>query len=144
MHTSNFDETLDQVIQKDTRYHRDAYLFVREALDHTQKMVTKAGREGAKEEIRHVSGRELLEGIRAFGLEQFGPMAAMLFEEWGVRRCEDFGEIVFNMVETHLLAKTKNDSREDFKGGYDFDEAFRQPFLPAAKQPVPVSRSEPK
>jgi len=57
-----------------------------------------------------------------------------------VRRCEDFGEIVFNMVENHLLAKTKKDSPEDFKGGYDFEEAFRQPFLPAGKS----AAAEPK
>ena len=144
MHTSNFDETLDQILQKDSRYHRDAYLFVREALDHTQKMVTKAGREGAKEEIRHVNGRELLDGIRAFALDQFGPMAIALFEEWGVRCSEDFGEIVFNMVETHLLAKTKDDSREDFKGGYSFEEAFRAPYLPSTRKPAPLAEPEPK
>ena len=59
-----------------------------------------------------------------------------------VQRCEDFGELVFNMVENNLLAKTKEDSRADFKGGYDFEEAFRRPFLPAAKRLVP--EPEPK
>jgi len=34
------------------------------------------------------------------------------------------------MVEHDLLGKTSEDSREDFKGGYDFAEAFRKPFLP--------------
>jgi len=144
MHTSNFDEILDQIVQKDTRYHRDAYLFVREALDHTQKLVTKAVRDGGKQPVRHVSGQELLEGIRAFALEQFGPMSLTLLQEWGVRRCEDFGEIVFNLVESHLLAKTKNDTREDFKGGYDFEEAFRKPFQPAAKKPVSAPEPEAK
>jgi uncharacterized repeat protein (TIGR04138 family) len=145
MHTSNFDETLEQILQKDARYQRDAYLFVREALDHTQKMVAKATREGAKQEIRHVSGQELLEGVRVFALEQFGPMALVVFQEWGVQRCEDFGEIVFSLVESHLLAKTKNDTPEDFKGGYDFDDAFRKPFLPLAKKPVAAAiEPEPK
>ena len=130
----NFDEELDKMVAKDARYTREAYLFVREALDHTQKMVAKAGREGAREEIRHVKGQELLEGIRAFALEQFGPMALTVLNEWGVRRCADFGELVFNMVENNLLAKTKEDSRDDFSGGYDFDQAFRQPFLPAARK----------
>lgn len=144
MHTSNFDETLDQILQKDPRYHREAYMFVREALDHTQKMVGKATREGSKQEIRHVSGQELLEGIRAFALDQFGPMALTVLQEWGVQRCEDFGELVFNLVESHLLAKTKNDTREDFKSGYDFDDAFRRPFQPAANRPAPLAQPEPK
>jgi uncharacterized repeat protein (TIGR04138 family) len=150
MNTANFDEALDQIVQKDARYHRDGYLFVREALDHTQKLVNKgaksesraAAEELTEGKVRHVSGQELLAGIRDYALEQFGPMTLTVLNEWGVRRCEDFGEIVFNMVENHLLAKTKKDSREDFKDGYDFEEAFRQPFLPADKSAAP--KAEPK
>ena len=127
MNEVNFREALEELLRRDTRYHRDAYLFVREALDFTQRQISKAN----KDEVRHVTGRELLGGIRDFALQQYGPMAALLLEQWGVRTCEDFGEIVFNMVEGHLLAKTENDSREDFKGIYNFEEAFRQPFLPS-------------
>jgi uncharacterized repeat protein (TIGR04138 family) len=166
MHTGNFDEILDQILLKDARFHRDAYFFLREGLDYTQKLLAKGNREtregreareGAREAsgespkeegVRHVSGRELLEGIRALALEQFGPMACSVLEEWGVRRCEDFGEIVFNMVDNHLLAKTKDDTREDFSGAYDFDEAFRQPFLPSSQRkapaPTPASAKTPK
>jgi uncharacterized repeat protein (TIGR04138 family) len=131
-----FDETLEGILQKDSRYARDAYQFVREALDHTQKLVTKSGKEG----LRHVSGQELLAGIREFALQQYGPMTRAVLEEWGVRTCEDFGEIVFNMVESDLLAKTKTDTREDFKGGYDFEEAFHRPFLPQSKTRSPASQ----
>lgn len=134
MHTANFDEALELILQRDRRYHRDAYLFVREALEHTEKIVGRAVREGTRQAIRHVTGQELLEGIRAYALEQFGPMTLTVFNEWGVRCGEDFGEIVFNLVESNVFAKTKQDSREDFKNSYDFDQAFRQPFLPAAKK----------
>lgn len=155
MHTANFDEALDQIVQNDPRYQREAYLFIREALDFTQKLVNKGTKaeKGDKNEktenrtapsvetkVRHVTGQELLAGIRAYALEQFGPMTLTVLNEWGLNRCEDFGELVFNMVENHLLAKTKKDSRDDFKGGYDFDEAFRQPFLPSTK----AAPSEPK
>jgi uncharacterized repeat protein (TIGR04138 family) len=129
MQAANFDEVLDQIIAKHPRYARDAYLFLREALDFTQKIVTKPDRE----QVRHVTGQELLEGIRLFALQQYGPMALLVLNEWGVKRCEDFGEIVFTMVETGLLAKTKKDSRDDFKGGYDFAEAFRRPFQPSRR-----------
>ncbi|MGD0744369.1 MAG: Minf_1886 family protein, partial [Verrucomicrobiota bacterium] len=73
------------------------------------------------------------DGIRQFALQQFGPMAVTVFEEWGVRHCSDFGEIVFNMVEIGLLAKTDRDSRDDFQNGYDFTDAFRKPFWPESK-----------
>jgi uncharacterized repeat protein (TIGR04138 family) len=136
MRAENFDKILDQIVEKDPRYLRDAYLFVREALDHTQRIAAKTVRGGAKQESRHVSGQELLAGIRTCALEQFGPMAFMVLEEWGVHRCEDFGEIVFNLIEHGggMFGKSERDSREDFKGDWDFDEAFRQPFLPAAKK----------
>ena len=147
MHTANFDEALDQIVQKDPRYHREAYLFVREALDHTQKIASKGNKTETRQaaatadivegKVRHVSGQELLAGIRDYALNEYGPMTLTVLNEWGVQRCEDFGELVFNMVENNLLAKTKKDSRDDFKGGYDFVEAFRKPFLPAAKASAP-------
>ena len=119
----------EELTGKDTRYTRDAYCFVREALDFTQDHVKKQN----LGKPRHVSGQELLDGIRLYALQQFGPMTRTVLEEWGIRSCEDFGEIVFNMVEHKILSKTENDSREDFKGGYDFREAFEKPFVPSGR-----------
>jgi uncharacterized repeat protein (TIGR04138 family) len=133
MQPQNFDEVLEQLVNADPRYHREAYHFLREALDYTQRAISKAN----KGKLRHVTGQELLAGIRAFALQQFGPMTLTLLHEWGVRRCEDFGELVFNLIDRGILSRTDTDSRLDFAGGYDFDEAFRKPFLPArAPQPA--------
>jgi uncharacterized repeat protein (TIGR04138 family) len=129
MQEINFDEAVEQILAKDARYTREAYLFVREALDYTQKLAAKEPRG----QIRHVTGQELLDGIRRFALNQFGPMAMTVLEEWGVHNCRDFGEIVFNMVEIGLLAKTDKDSRDDFQNGYNFTDAFRKPFWPQTK-----------
>ncbi len=138
MQAASFEETIEQIASQDRRYHREAYFFLREALDHTQKMTGKLPK---KNEIRHVTSQELLEGIREYALEQFGPMTLTVLEEWGIRCCMDFGEIVFNMIETKLLAKTEQDSREDFRNGYGFHEAFRKPFLPSTRASVPVAES---
>ena len=129
MRKQNFAEAVDELVKQDPQYDRDAYYFVRESLDFTIKMLKKNGQTGS----RHVSGQELLDGLRRFALEQFGPMAKTVLTYWGVKRCEDFGEIVFRMVDKGVLGKTEQDSREDFKGGYDFDEAFVKPFLPAER-----------
>ncbi len=139
MQELTFETTLALILAKDPRYQSEAYLFVKEALDYTQKLVGKPSRD----EVRHVSGQELLEGIRAFALTQFGPMATLVFEEWGVRRCEDFGEIVFNLVEIGLLGKTEKDSRADFQNGYDFDTAFRKPFRPETKPGLTADIAKP-
>lgn len=142
MQAANFEETVEQIVARDPRYQREAYTFVREALDHTHKTIVQRSQEG----IRHVTGQELLAGIRSYALEVFGPMAMLVLQEWGITRGEDFGEIVFNMVECGLLAKTDQDSREDFKGGYDFFEAFRLPFIPktiTAPAPPQLPESRP-
>jgi uncharacterized repeat protein (TIGR04138 family) len=137
MHDISFEEALDLIVSRDPRYSREAYLFVREALDHTQKHIAR-DRRGR---TRHVTGKELLEGIRDYALSQYGPMAMMVLDEWGVHHCSDFGELVFNMVEVKLLAKTEQDTRADFQNGYEFYEAFRAPYLPSSKtapRPVPA------
>jgi len=130
MQEVNFDEALEQILVKDARFHRDAYVFMREALDFTQKLIGKEN----QGKVRHVTGKELLDGIRQFSLHQFGPMAATVFEEWGIRQCSDFGDIVFNMVKIGLLAKTEKDNRDDFLNGYDFTDAFCKPFWPESKR----------
>jgi len=78
MQEINFDEKVEMILTTDSRYARDAYSFVRESLDHTQKQVGKENR-GT---VRHITGQELLEGIRQFALNQYGPMAVTVLEEW--------------------------------------------------------------
>lgn len=128
MQKQNFAEIVEEIVRQDPRYDRDAYSFVREGLDFTLKLLRKSG--PGNPAHRHVSGQELLEGLRQYALDQFGPMAKTVLDYWGVHKCEDFGEIVFNMVDRGILGKTQEDSRADFQGGYDFNEAFVRPFQP--------------
>lgn len=137
MQTVSFDEVVERILARDARYHRDAYDFVRIGLEFTQSRM-------ARDEVdpaQHVSGGQLLDGLREFALQEFGPMALTVLESWGIVRGEDFGEIVFQLIEENILRKTETDRREDFSGGYDFGEAFRDPFLPPSrKQQRPVAR----
>ena len=129
MQPSNFEEALRKIRQQDPRYDEAAYGFVREALDFTIKLLKKP----ASGPRRHVSGGELLEGMRQYALQEYGPLTKTVLAAWGVRRCEDFGALVFNLVQAGVLGKTDEDRPEDFGGGYDFDEAFRAPFRPAER-----------
>ncbi|MBN1441439.1 MAG: hypothetical protein JXA90_01970 [Planctomycetes bacterium] len=113
-------EKFQRLLKADSRYDAEAYNFVYEALDYTLKHVLK----GKKRSSQHVCGRELLEGVRLFALEQFGCLARSVFESWGVRVTDDFGQIVFNLVEYDLMGKQESDRREDFSNVYDFREAF--------------------
>ena len=90
------------------------------------------------EKSRHVSGPELLNGIRVYGLDQYGPLTKTVLNAWGVKRCRDFGDIVFNLIEYNVFSKTESDRPEDFADVYTFEEAFVRPFQPT-KRRVPVS-----
>ena len=129
----SFQDTVNEIIKKDSRFEADAYFFLVEALDVTVKSIRK----NQPDHGRHVSGKELLEGIKEYALDEFGPMTHTVFAEWGIHSTQDFGEIVFNLVEAGRLGKTESDSREDFKNAYDFDEAFLMPFEPQAEEPPP-------
>ena len=113
-------EKFRTLLQNDGRYDPEAYNFIYEALDYTLKNIVKA----RVRSNHHVSGEELLEGIRQFGIDQFGCLAQTVLESWGVGKTDDFGEIVFNLVEHDLMGKQDADSRKDFQGIYCFGEAF--------------------
>ena len=130
MHTVNFEEALERILAEETRFHRNAYTFIREGLDYTVQRLQKP-RKGSK---RHVSGRELLDGLRIYSLEQLGPMAKTVFNRWGIHTTHDIGEMVFILVRHGILGKTDEDRMEDFDGGFDFDEAFRRPFQPKSRR----------
>ena len=132
MNKQEFPEVLKIIREEDDRYEEGAYWFVRHALDHTIKNLKKGSSSGAKN--NHVSGKQLLNGIRNYAIDQYGPMAITLFDNWRILCCEDFGEIVFKLVEHGILGKTDEDSREDFAGGYAFHEAFKDPFLPQSRR----------
>jgi uncharacterized repeat protein (TIGR04138 family) len=114
---------IDELLRRDPRYPIEAYEFVSDALRHTQRMLGRADA-GGREEEQHVSGSQLLLGARDLALHEFGLMARTVFRSWGINRTDDFGEIVFNLIEAGLMSKTPNDDRRDFHDVYDLDEAL--------------------
>jgi uncharacterized repeat protein (TIGR04138 family) len=116
---------LDEVVRRDPRYAYEAYEFVFAALAHTQKLLGRTPLPDAPpEQEHHVSGPQLLEGIRDLALREFGLMARTVFHLWGIDRTGDFGEIVFNLVEANLMSKTDQDTRADFQDIYDLDQVL--------------------
>ena len=112
----NILQRIHQLAAEDPRYKPMAYVFLFESLDFTVDKIVG--------ERRHVSGRELVEGIRRLAIEQFGPMCKMVLRSWGISTTQDFGHIVFNLVNSGLMGKTETDSLADFTNVFDFEEAF--------------------
>jgi uncharacterized repeat protein (TIGR04138 family) len=131
-----FHETLDQVVSLDPRYSREAYGFLREALEFTQKKRRKS-----RAESTHVSANELLAGFREYSLQQFGPMGLTVLEYWGVRSTGDVGRMVFNLIEAGVFGRADDDRIEDFENGFSFEEAFVAPFRPVENK---TSRRAPR
>jgi len=114
-------------------YKPEAYRFIRDGLAHTVQLVH--GREADEEiyvfdeddESRHISGQQLCLGLRDFAIRQYGLLARMVLNKWGIRRTEDFGRIVFAMVDAGLMRKTEEDTIHDFENVFEFEEEFRSP-----------------
>ena len=126
MQKIGFAEALESIVANSPRYHRDGYIFLRDALDFTTKQQKKI--KGVS--VRHVTGPELLDGVRQYALKEFGPMVITVFDSWGIQSCEDIGHMVFNLIGVGVFGKTEEDSIKDFKNVYDFKEAFVRPFAP--------------
>ena len=122
----NFAEVVEQICEKDLRFSSDAYHFVQEGLNHTLKSLKRGGQHAH----RHVSGQELLHGLREFALKEYGPMSKAVLNEWGIKTTDDIGQIVFNLVNASVLGKNETDSPNDFKNVFTFDDAFVKPFVP--------------
>jgi len=121
-------------MRENQQYDQAAYVFVKESWEYTVKMLkTPPGT------FRQVSVKELIEGFRTHAMEEFGPMAKRVLNTWGIKRTEDVGEIVFNLVNKGFFGKQDSDKKEDFADGFDFDEAFLRPFLPQSAKLKPLT-----
>ncbi len=117
------------VLHKKKQYHRNAYEFLFEALRYTQETLNRGVvLEGADEDSAHISGKELLEGIRQLALEKYGLLSQTVFRYWGVETTEDFGRIVFDLIERGEMRKTERDQLCDFIDIYDFQKTFDEDY----------------
>lgn len=128
-------QRLAALAARDHRYPVEAYHFVFEALDYVlerqERLLRRSGESAPPD--RHVSVNQLLEGLREYALDQFGPLARLVLERWNIYRTEDFGEIVFSLVEHRLLNKQDADRKSDFRNGFNFREAFDRAWRPIPK-----------
>lgn len=125
MQAVQFEQSVAAILKRDRRFDPGAYFFLKDALDFTLKRIS----DGNGGQCRHVSGPELLVGFRDHALEQYGPMASTLMNEWGLRKCQDVGDMVFHLIEEQVFGKQDSDRREDFSEAFDFQEAMILPFL---------------
>lgn len=121
------DGIMDRIRLREPRFDEHAYLFVLAALEYCQQRLT---------ERRHITGRELALACRDLARERFGVIARLVLDHWGVRSTLDIGDVVFTLVDLGLLMSQPTDTREEFGGVYDFDQAFEREYPWCGAQPV--------
>jgi uncharacterized repeat protein (TIGR04138 family) len=120
-------DKLREIALRDGRYSPEAFYFLFEALEVAVKLAGKDELQGA---ARHVTGQEVLNGMRQHALNSFGPLAGHVWRSWGIQSTLDWGRIVFVLVEQSLLRRQDDDRLEDFAAGFDFDAAFVDAYKP--------------
>jgi uncharacterized repeat protein (TIGR04138 family) len=128
---TSFIKKLMPVVRRDPRFAYEAYEFVFQGLEHAQKMLGRQPPDESADPLNarnHVTGRQLVEGLCDLARREFGLMAGAVFRMWGIRATDDFGAIVFNLIDAELMSRTPDDTREDFHDLFDLDEALVQGF----------------
>ena len=113
------DEILDQLQERNPRFHARSYEFVLHALHSVIRTL---------DEPRHITGNELANGVQELALSRYGPLARTVLEHWGIHETEDVGRVVFAMVEQGILVKEDEDDQQDFTDLFDFEEAFEREY----------------
>jgi uncharacterized repeat protein (TIGR04138 family) len=133
---------LVKLLAEDRRYKLEAYQFVGAGLEYAQEVLglgtsgPRKGRQKSQElelaeerPVRHVTGRDLCHALRQLALDQYGYMAKLVLQSWGIHRTGDFGEIVYNLIKIGKMSKSASDRRADFDDVFDFDQAFVRDFV---------------
>ncbi len=110
------------VVRKDGRYPLEAFEFLQEGLARAVRQTHGESAEGKAG--RHVTGAQLCQALRDEALERWGMLARTVLRRWNIHATMDFGNMVYLLVENDLMRKTDEDSLEDFRDVYDFDEAL--------------------
>lgn len=112
-------DSFADIVAKDSRYDARAYALLVDVVEYLG---------GDGEEKKHFSGEDVIDEFKERALDQFGPMTYTVLTEWGLKTCEDIGEMMFNLSDSGRISKDEDDTPESFVGGYDFREAFLGPY----------------
>ena len=130
-----------RLLREDQRYKFEAYQFVREGLDFAQEVMKFGADEEtenpppeekpakkSKKTAKHVTGQQLCHALKQYAVKQYGLMAKLVLNSWGLKKTDDFGEIVYNLISIGAMSKSKRDRKEDFSAVFDFEQAFVKEF----------------
>ena len=132
MSTEPSEQAIIKAILQDGRYPLDAYVFLRQGLEHTTR---RLGAETPDSHPGHVSGQELCVGLRELAWQRWGRLAPAVLRRWNIRTTRDFGEMVYFLISVGAMSRQESDRIEDFDNVYDLRAAFDS-------LPIPLDEAE--
>lgn len=126
-------QAMRRLLKEDPRYKYEAYQFIRESLQYAHEQMPELSKAATGETFgrarpKHITGQQLCEACRQYAIDQYGYLAQLVLESWGVTSTSDFGEIVYNLIRIEQMRKSDSDRREDFDEVYTFEGAFEPVF----------------
>ncbi len=121
---------MEEVIREDGRYPLEAFAFLHDGLGqavrsaHGEPPETPPAEPGQ----RHVTGAQLCCSLRDAAVERWGLLARTVLRRWNIHATIDFGNMVYLLIENRYMKRTAEDSIEDFRDVYPFDEAFERAY----------------
>lgn len=112
------------------QFPEEAFQFVREGLAYTAKLFhgePQRPNADQADDRRHVTGQQLCMGLKKLATERYGLLAKAVLCKWGIRATDDFGVIVYALIDRSELRQGERDNIDDFKNIFDFEEAFAEP-----------------
>ena len=94
-------------------YTVESYQFVSDSVNYTI---------GKLSSHRHISGLELLEGIREFAFLEYGAVAPQVLRSFGLGCARNVGEVVYLLIGVGILSASPEDSPENFNVDFSWDE----------------------
>ena len=131
-----------ELCRADARFTYEAYEFVCDAVTYTQERLDRGYEDGGDDDSRHVSGSELLRGVCDLAVQQFGLMAPVVFDRWGIRTTDDVGTMVFNLIQVERLSKSERDDPSDFHDLFNLRRELERCFALTLDEPQPAKRGD--
>ena len=118
--------SIDGIIAADGRYCIKAFEFLHDGLEYAVKNVHGYRAEFADDdefddhESSHVSGQQLCLAMRDLAKKRWGMLAKAVLNKWGIHKTQDFGNMVYLLIEHDFMDKNPEDTIEDFDDVFDF------------------------
>lgn len=83
----------------------------------------------------HLTAKEFYLAVCERAIQEYGPLAKLVLERWGLKTNRDLAEAVFHMVEAGIFRKQRHESKDDFYHLPPLAKMLEGPYLAKLEYP---------